>query len=63
MYAVANWMGGDKYDVLVWDSEAESVNDDGAKAVRRETVVSADGSSEQIRLALELGDDCEIEMN
>lgn len=61
MYAFATNLGRNHWDVLVWISEEESINDDGQRAIRRETVVAED--SEGIRKAMELGPECEIELN
>ncbi len=35
------WESNDGYDVLVWATEADSVNDDGAKAIARYTIATA----------------------
>lgn len=63
-FAVANWTGNNEYDVTVWASEAESVNDDGANAIDRRTV-TADESHiiESIREAMGLTDADEIDLD
>lgn len=64
MYAFATWLGGNRYDVLVWDSEEESANDDGAKATARKTVTVDDQDiSGSIRKAMGLTDADEVELN
>lgn len=34
----ANYLMNGSYDVLVWASEADSINDDGSKAIARKTI-------------------------
>ena len=65
MYAFAtNLCRDNQYDVLVWDTEADSINDDGAKAIARETVtVDETDISGSIRSAMGLDADAEIELN
>lgn len=63
MYAFATWTGGNKYDVLVWESEELSINDDGARATARQTVTVGDDITESIRLAMGLTSNDEIEIN
>lgn len=64
MYAFATWLGGNRYDVVVWQDEPTSHNDNGAKAVDRQ-VVTADPAcpSESIRAALGLTDTDDINLN
>lgn len=64
MYAFATWTGGDNYDVLVWSSEAESINDDGARAIARKTVtVDPADISGSIRAEMDFTEDDEVELN
>jgi hypothetical protein len=64
MFCFATWVGGNEYDALVWASEADSVNDDGANATARKTVTVNESDIEgSIRKAMGLTDADEVELN
>lgn len=64
MYAFATWLGGNRYDVVIWDSEEDSVNDDGMKAIARRTVtVDENDIAGSIQDAMGLSDTDDVEVN
>jgi len=54
-FCFANDLLNGTYDVLVWASEAESVNDDGAKAIARKTIRVADDADARLVIADKMG--------
>lgn len=54
-FCLANDLMNGSCDVLVWDSEAESINDDGAKAIARKTIRVADDDDARAVIAARMG--------
>lgn len=54
-FCLANDLMNGSYDVLVWASEAESINDDGARAIARKTIRVADDADAREVVAVKMG--------